>query len=218
MKFVCYHRVSTKRQGKSGLGLEAQKRDIQLYLDNYAETPFEVIGEYTDIESGANSDRVGLSEAIELAKSTGSTLLIAKLDRLSRSVAFIAKVMEQKNLSLRIATMPNADKFQLHIYAALAEQEREFISIRTKTALAAAKARGVKLGGVRPNQENSRAALVKLADDNAMRVKTLIKDYRASGKAYRYIADQLNALSVPTANGGKWYDTTVRRYDLRSIS
>ena len=217
MKFVCYHRVSTKRQGKSGLGLEAQKRDIQLYLDNYAETSHEVIGEYTDIESGANADRVDLAKAIELAKATGATLLIAKLDRLSRSVAFIAKVMEQKNLNLRIATMPNADKFQLHIYAALAEQEREFISIRTKTALAAAKARGVKLGGVRPNQEKSRTSLIKIADDNAMRVKTIIKDYRASGKAYRYIANQLNTLSVPTANGGKWYDTTVRRYDLRSV-
>src|SRR6056297_3411613 len=122
-QFVLYFRVSTRRQGDSGLGLDAQRRDIDLYLDTYAEVPFAVLGEFTDIESGANGDRPELWKAIELAEKTGATLLVAKLDRLSRKVSFISTVMDRKRLSLTVATMPHADKFQLHIYAALAEQE-----------------------------------------------------------------------------------------------
>ena len=152
-QFVIYTRVSTKRQGDSGLGLEAQERDIALYLDNYADEPNEIIGKFCDVESGTKADRLELNNAIEQAKQTGATLLVAKLDRLSRSVAFIATLMEDKKLRLTVATMPHADKFQLHIYAALAQQEREFISTRTKAALAAAKARGVKHGGARPNNQ-----------------------------------------------------------------
>ena len=147
-QFVIYTRVSTKRQGKSGLGLEAQQRDIELYLQNYAEVPYEVLGSFCDIESGKHSDRPELNKAMDLAIQSKATLLVAKLDRLSRDVELIAGVI--KRCDLIVASMPNADKFQLHIYAALAEQEREFISVRTKAALAEAKAKGVKLGGSRP--------------------------------------------------------------------
>jgi len=214
-QFIIYTRVSTKRQGDSGLGLEAQERDINLYLENYAEEPYEVIGTFCDIESGTKSDRPQLQEAINLAKQTGATLLTAKLDRLSRSVAFIATLMEDKKLDFTVATMPHADKFQLHIYAALAQQEREFISTRTKAALAEAKARGVKLGGNRPNNQARHKAVRAMADKNALRVSKFIKDHREAGKSYQYIAEQMNTLSIPTANSGRWYAATVRNYDLR---
>lgn len=214
-QFVIYTRVSTKGQGDSGLGLEAQDRDINLYLDNYAEEPHEIIGRFCDVESGTKSDRPQMQEAIELAKQTGATLLTSKLDRLSRSVAFIATLMEDKKLNFTVATMPHADKFQLHIYAALAQQEREFISTRTKAALREAKARGVKLGGARPNSQRRHDAVKALADQNAQRVSRLIKDHRSAGKSYRYIAEQLNNLDVPTAKGGSWFASTVRNYDVR---
>ena len=111
--------------------------------------------------------------------------------------------------------MPYADKFQLHIYAALAEQEREFISKRTKAALQAAKARGVKLGGARPEAEARHAAVKATADGNAARVSKAIKSHRSAGATYREIAEHLNQLKVTTARGGAWYATTVRNYDLR---
>ena len=138
VKFVTYYRVSTKGQGDSGLGLDAQKRDVQIYLDNYADIPFDVIGTFTDIDSGTNNGRSELAKAIELAKKHKAVLLVAKIDRLSRKVSFVAGLLEDKALQFKVAQMPHADKFQLHIYAALAEQERDFISKRTKAALAEA--------------------------------------------------------------------------------
>jgi len=101
-----------------------------------------------EVQSGSNNDRGELNKAVSLAKSENAILLIAKLDRLSRKVSFIASMMEDKRLQIKVCSMPHADNFQLHIYAALAEQEREFISMRTKAGLAAAKAKGVKLGGL----------------------------------------------------------------------
>ena len=214
-KFVVYTRVSTKRQGDSGLGLEAQERDIDLYLTNYADVPHEVIGTFCDVESGTKHTRQEMDKAIDLVRQTGATLLVAKLDRLSRSVAFIATLMEDKRIDLIVASMPSADKFQLHIYAALAQQEREFISTRTKAALQAAKARGTKLGGARPNQQARHAAVKALALENANRVAPIIMDQIDAGKTYRYIAGQLNGLAVPTARGGLWYAGTVRNYHKR---
>ena len=211
-QFVVYTRVSTKRQGDSGLGLEAQERDIDLYLTNYADVPHEVIGTFCDVESGTKHTRQEMDKAIDLVRQTGATLLVAKLDRLSRSVAFIATLMEDKRIDLIVASMPSADKFQLHIYAALAQQEREFISTRTKAALQAAKARGTKLGGARPNQQARHDAVKALAVSNANRVAPIIMDQKKAGKTYRDIADQLNVMLVPTARGGKWHNTTVRNY------
>jgi len=138
LRYVIYKRVSTEDQGKSGLGLDAQDRDIRIYLDTYSPEPWEIVGTFVEIESRKDSDRPELTKAIALAKRTKATLLVSKLDRLSRKVSFIATFMDDKRLKFRVASMPHADKFQLHIYAALAEQEREFISLRTKAALAEA--------------------------------------------------------------------------------
>ena len=136
---------------------------IAIFFESYAEQPYEVLERFCDVEGGSKADSQ-LTAAIALAKRTGATLLVARLDRLSRSVAFIATLMEDKKLDFRVATMPTACKFNLHIYAALAEQEREFISKRTKAALQAAKARGVKLGGARPEAEVRHAAVKATAD------------------------------------------------------
>ena len=138
-KFVLYLRVSSQEQGKSGLGLDAQERDIQLFLSNYAENPYEVLGKFVEVHSGKDNDRPQLLAAIQLAKKEKGTLVVATLSRLSRKVSFTASLMEDRDLDLKVAQMPYADKFQLHIYAALAEQERDFCSRRTKAALAAAK-------------------------------------------------------------------------------
>lgn len=213
--FVVYTRVSTKKQGDSGLGLDAQERDIQLFLANYSEVPCEVVARFQDVESGARSDRPELEKAIALAGSSNSTLLVAKLDRLSRSVAFIAQLLEDRKLNFRVASMPYADKFQLHIYAALAEQERDFISKRTKAALQEAKARGVKLGGYREGHKAHHDAIRQNADKVAQRVASTILSRRAVGATFQAIADELNALGVETARGGKWYGTTVRNYAQR---
>lgn len=214
-RFVVYTRVSTKKQGKSGLGLEAQERDIQIFLESYSEVPWEVIGRFQDVESGTRSDRPELERAMALAKSEGATLLVAKLDRLSRSVAFIAQLLEDKKLNFRVASMPYADKFQLHIYAVLAEQERDFISQRTKAALQAAKARGVRLGGHREGHKAHHEAIRLNADNTALRVSQTLSARREAGVTYQAIADELNALGVQTARGGQWHATTVRNYEKR---
>ena len=151
-RYVTYVRVSTKEQGKSGLGLAAQQRDIELFLQNYSDVPWEVIGAFQDVGSGADNGRPELQKALALVRKTGAELLVAKVDRLSRRVSHLSALMDDPKVKLRVASMPHADKFQLHIYSALAEQERHFISTRTKAALQAAKARGIKLGGRRGNQ------------------------------------------------------------------
>lgn len=209
-KYVIYRRVSTQEQGRSGLGLEAQDRDIALFLDNYSDTPFEVLDTFTDVLSGADAHRPELDKAIALAKKKGAELLVAKLDRLSRKVSFIATLMDDKALKIRVASMPNADSFQLHIYAALAEQERNFISLRTKQALAVAKERGVKLGGLRDKTMKRNAALKANADNRAERIREIVVPMREAGKTLRQIADALNAANVQTARGGVWGPSGVK--------
>ena len=215
-QFVKYFRVSTRKQGDSGLGLSAQERDIDLYLSTYAETPWEVIGEFTDVQSGNDSDRPELQKAMELAEKTGAVLLVAKLDRLSRKVSFVSAIMERKKLNLTVATMPNADKFQLHIYAALAEQEREFISLRTKQALAPLKGTG-KLGGNRGNIDKANEAARKVANNHASKVLDTIAPLKEAGRTLQQIADTLNKSGVTTARGGQWYPTTVSNVLKRSV-
>jgi len=208
-QFVTYTRVSTRKQGDSGLGLEAQKRDIELYLTNYATVPHEVIGEFSDVVSGTKDDRPELWKAIDLAEATGATLLIAKLDRLSRKVSFVSTVMERPSLSFVVASMPTADKFSLHIYAALAEQERDFISKRTKAALAVAKSNGVVLGGNRGHINEMNQGARDAADDHAKEVSKQIIPLRDAGLTLAQIADTMNRTGVSTSRGGKWYPTTV---------
>lgn len=210
-QYVTYTRVSTKDQGRSGLGLEAQERDIELFLENYSEEPWEVIGRFTDVQSGGDDSRPELAAAIQMAKTTGAELLIAKLDRLSRKVSYISALMEDPKLSLRVAQMPYADKFQLHIYAALAEQERDFISKRTKEALRAAKARGVKLGGLRDKTMKRNQALIAKADREAEKVLKVIKPLRDTGQTLTAIAQTLADMGVKTSRGGRWTAKQVSR-------
>ena len=216
-KFVLYVRVSTKKQGKTGNGLEAQKRDIQLFLDNYAEEPFEVLAEYQDIESGRYDDRSELQKAIALCKKEKATLLVSKLDRLSRKVSYIASLMEDKKLNFRVASMPHADKFQLHIYAALAEQERDFISTRTKAALASVKAKGTLLGGARANQKARHQAMRKQTDAYTKKLIKFIEPMVKSKQSYHAIARALTENNVQTRSGGNWYAATVRNYYQRAL-
>jgi len=210
-RYVQYFRVSTKDQGRSGLGLEAQARDVTLFLEGFSEIPWEVIGTFTDVESGRDDDRPELAKALALVRKTGATLLVSKLDRLSRDVAFIATLIKDPKVSLRVASMPYADKFSLHIYAALAEQERDFISARTKAALTQAKARGVKLGGLRDKTAARNVAVQEQAKGNADRVAAIVQPLRTQGATLRAIAEALNGSGVPTARGGVWSAVQVQR-------
>ena len=210
-QYVVYKRVSTAEQGRSGLGLDAQERDIRIFLETYSDVPYEVAGEFTDVLSGKDDARPELTKAVDLAKRTGAELLVAKLDRLSRRVSFIAGLMEDPKLSLRVAQMPYADKFQLHIYAALAEQERDFISKRTSAALAEAKRRGTKLGGLRDATMKRNDAVKANAQRRAEKVEGIIVPLRDAGKTLRAIADELNKASIPTARGGLWQASQVQR-------
>lgn len=210
-RYVIYTRISTEDQGKSGLGLKAQRRDIAVYLDNFSDEPFEVEGEFKDTLSGKLDDKPQLTEALAMVRKTGAELLVAKLDRLSRKVSFIASIVDDQKVRLRVASMPNADNFQLHIYAALAEQEREFISARTKAALAEAKAKGVKLGGLRPKTEARNNAIQANAKARAEKVGVIIQPMREQGASLREIAAALNTSGVATARGGEWKASQVKR-------
>lgn len=210
-QYVIYTRVSTEDQGKSGLGLEAQERDIAIFLANFSDVPYEVIGRFRDIQSGKADDRPELAKALAMVRETGAELLVAKLDRLSRKVSFIAALMDDPKVKLRVAQMPYADKFQLHIYAALAEQERTFISERTRAALRAAKERGVKLGGARDATMARNAAVKAKADAEAQRVMKVIAPLRSAGQSINVIADTLNDMGVPTSRGGRWTAKQVSR-------
>lgn len=216
-KYVTYIRVSTAEQGRSGLGLEAQQRDIQLFLENYSDVPWQVLCAFQDVGSGADNDRPMLAAAIDLAKQSGAELLVAKLDRLSRKVSHLSALMEDPKLKIRVASMPAADKFSLHIYAALAEQERDFISTRTKAALAAAKARGVKLGGFRGGHAlaNANAVRAETADRGASTVRPMIISLRAQGLSLAAIAAQLNQVQATDGWSPKKVSRAIER-DLRA--
>jgi len=208
-QYVVYTRVSTEEQGRSGLGLEAQERDISIYLENFSDVPWEVIGRFQDVLSGKQDDRPQLAAALEMVRKTGAELLVAKLDRLSRDVEFIAGVM--KRATIRVAAMPNADPFQFHLYAALAEKERKFISERTKAALQAAKARGTKLGGLRDTTMKRNDAKKAKADAEAAKLIKIIGPLRQAGQTLTAIADTMNTMGIATARGGKWSATQVMR-------
>lgn len=148
--------------------------------------------------------------ALDLARKEGADLLVSKLDRLSRRVSFIATLMEDSKVKLRVASMPYADKFQLHVYAALAEQEREFISARTKAALAEAKARRAKLGGLRDQTGRRNVAVQANARERAERVAEIVMPLRQKGAALQAIVDALNSAGVATALGSIWHASQVQ--------
>jgi DNA invertase Pin-like site-specific DNA recombinase len=164
-RFVAYLRVSTAKQGASGLGLEAQREAITAYLNGGC---WQLVGEHVEVESGKRSDRPALTAALRQCKLTGARLIIARLDRLSRNVAFLANLMDS-GVEFVAVDNPTASRFTLHVLAAVAEHEAAMISARTKAALAAAKARGVKLGGrregARPDQRKGTEAVVRACQE-----------------------------------------------------
>jgi DNA invertase Pin-like site-specific DNA recombinase len=200
-KFVAYYRISTDKQGKSGLGLAAQRKAVRDYLDGGT---WELLDEFTEVESGKNSDRPELEKAIAACKKHRARLIIAKLDRLSRNVAFIATLMERKVDFLAVDN-PTATKFTVHILAAVAEFERDAISRRTKEALAAAKARGVKLGNYARISKAKQAATRARAET----VRPAIEE-TAHLSANAAAAD-LNDRKITTAAGGAWRAEQVLR-------
>ena len=219
-KFVSYLRVSTARQGASGLGLEAQRASVSAHLNG---GDWSIVSELVEVESGKRSDRPQLLKAMRLCRMHGATLLIAKLDRLSRNVAFLSNLMES-GVPFTAADMPEADKTHLQMMMVFAEHETRAISSRTKAALAAAKARGKKLGGRRVSASRfaeiakqgraasaavrSSAAATRVAD----RLEA-VREIQATGaKTLREIAAGLNERSIPTpAQKGSWSAVQVSR-------
>lgn len=211
---VSYIRVSTSQQGRSGLGIEAQRAALARFAEADG---FEILGEYVEVETGKGSDaldrRPQLSAALAKARVSRCSVAVAKLDRLSRDVHFISGLMAHRVPFVVAELGSDVDPFVLHLYAALAEKERSLISTRTKSALAAAKARGSKLGNpeLSTARKSAVASIKAEAERNAANVLPIIEDIRKSGATtLRQIADALNARGVPTARGGKWYPTTVR--------
>lgn len=208
--YVVYLRVSSQEQGRSGLGLDAQERDINHFLASL-ETPHEVVGRFVEVHSGADNERPQLREAIRQAKKENGVLVVAKLDRLSRKVSFIASLMEDRDLDFKVASLPNADKFQLHIYACLAEQERDFISQRTKSALQSAKERGVRLGTPKWNLERLAEGRKKKQKEDAQKVSHLILPLRKRGLTLRDICEVLNERGLTTARGSQFHPSLISR-------
>ena len=221
-KFVSYYRVSTERQGQSGLGLEAQKEAVNRWLGT---NQHELVSEHVKIESGRCDIRPELAAAIKDAKKAGATLVIAKLDRLARDIYTISRLM-RSGVKFVAVDNPHANELTVHLLAVMAEHEAKQISERTKAALKAAKARGVKLGAanpliaakVVPSLQKARGGQIQRADQRAAEILPIIDGIRAVGiTTLDGIADALNKRGVATARGGQWYPSTVRRILMRAV-
>jgi DNA invertase Pin-like site-specific DNA recombinase len=217
-RYVAYYRVSTKKQGESGLGLEAQRRTVEQFC-----LSGQILAEYTDIESGKNNNRPELLKAIVYAKQHGALLVIAKLDRLSRNVFFISSLMESK-VRFKACDLPEADHFTVHLFAALAEKERKMISERTKAALAAKAARGeVIIRKSNLSEEARQKASQTIAtnarkDESVQRAAALIVMYREKGMSYAKIAQKLNQSTYKTRTGKPFHAMQVQRIYQRGAS
>lgn len=201
--YIAYYRVSSKHQGNSGLGLNAQKSTVKSYLSSDAE----LIAEYEEVETGRSNTRQQLQLAIEHCQRSNSILIIAKLDRLSRNVAFISKLMET-NIEFVACDMPQATQFTLHIFAALAEQEAKFISERTISALTELKRKGVKLGNPQNLTNEARQKGTQTLIENALSNENnkratfaIVKMRESENLSYRKIARQLNENGYKTSRG-----------------
>ncbi len=205
--FIAYYRVSTDRQGASGLGLEAQRAAVARFAG-----AGRIVAEFTEIESGKrHTNRPQLLAALQDCRKRRAILLIARLDRLARNVAFIANLMESK-ADFVACDMPTANRLTIHILAAVAEHERDMISQRTKAALAAAKARGTKLGNPRLAEARKKARKVRERKfpPPAPETVALMTSLRAQGKTLRAIAGELNRLNIHPPRGREWYASSVR--------
>ena len=217
-RYVAYYRVSTDRQGRSGLGLDAQKNAVQAYLNRSGGA---LRAEFTEVQSGKDDDRLQLSEALKLCRLTNSTLLIAKLDRLSRNVAFLA-TLQQAGTKFVACDLPEANELVVHILAAVAQAERKAISERTKAALAAARARGVRLGNpyLKPGNAASADFARRARSESVRRRATELGEVIAHAEqrgcnTLRKLADHLNQLGVTTPQGTRWHANSVRRIRQR---
>lgn len=221
-KFISYLRVSTDKQGRSGLGIDAQRKAVDDYLNGGS---WQLLREYVEIETGKRNDRPQLAAGLAHAKATGATVVIAKWDRLARNVAFTAALLES-GVEFVACDNPHATRFTIHILAAVAEHEAAMISTRTRAALAAAKARGQKLGnpnGARALRGLGNAPAIVAVKANANRhraqVAPVIEAIRGDGvTSLKGIAGELNRRGILTARGGRWYATTVRNLLERSAA
>jgi DNA invertase Pin-like site-specific DNA recombinase len=221
-RYIAYYGVFTAAQGRSGLGLEAQQAAVKAFLQG---RDHDLAGQFIEVESGRNAERPRLGEALTLARKLKATLVIAKLDRLARSVSFIANLMDA-GVEFVACDMPAANRLTLHIMAAVGEAEARMISERTVAALAAAKARGVRLGNP-TNLPIAQAAghrtMVQDADDHAAKVVGTIREIvRAGVVSSHKIASVMNERGVPTRRGGQWSGTsilnTIRRCGFQTVS
>jgi len=220
--YIAYYRVSTKQQGASGLGLEAQEASVINHVNGHGK----LIASYTEVESGKKSERIELAKALGHAKRNKATLIVAKLDRLSRNVAFLSALMESK-VDFVCADMPTATKLTIHIMAAMAEHEGKVISERTKAALVQAKKRGIKLGSHREGHWEGREqtridGLVKARKqasktNKAKKIEAYadllpqVTEYRVSGKTFQEIANILNDSGHLTRRGKSWSHVQILR-------
>ena len=203
--FVAYYRVSTDRQGRSGLGLEAQRKAVQDFLNGAA------LGaglEFTEVETGKRNERPQLAKALAACRKHKAKLVIAKLDRLSRNLAFIAQLMDA-GVEFVAVDNPHANKLTIHILAAVAQHEREMIGERTRAALQVAKKRGVKLG--RNGAEQLAPLYRQAALARAAHLAPILKELQGAGLSARQMAAKLSERNVPTPQGGRWHAQTVIR-------
>jgi DNA invertase Pin-like site-specific DNA recombinase len=201
--YVAYYRVSTDRQGRSGLGLEAQQAAVRAYVG-----PATPMAEFTEIETGKRNDRPELERALALCRKRRARLVIAKLDRLSRNLAFIAALMDS-GVEFVAVDNPHATRLTLHILAAVAEHEREMIAARTKAALQAAKARGIRLG--RHGADRLAPANRAVAIERARQLAPVLAELRGAGMSARQVAAELAARGIATPGGDRWHAQSVLR-------
>ena len=213
-RFIGYVRVSTAKQGHSGLGIEAQREALERFA---ASEGFQILRVFVEVETGKGSDaldrRPQLAAALSEARRQRCSVAVAKLDRLSRDVHFISGLMAHRVPFVVAELGPDVDPFILHLFAALAQKERAMISARTKAALAAAKARGVTLGSpeLPKARKNAVTTIKALADQHAANVVPIIREIRRAGAtSLHQIADALNARGITTPRGGQWYASSVR--------
>jgi DNA invertase Pin-like site-specific DNA recombinase len=216
---IGYTRVSTQEQGRSGLGLEAQRDQIEKFCESEG---FQIIGWHSDTQSGKGNQntnqRPGLAAALAEAGKAKCHIVVAKLDRLSRDVAFVSDLMKQRVPFIAANLGADVDSFMLHVYAAVGEQERNLIAKRTREALAAKKARGKKLGN--PNlalaRKRSHERRADSANHFAAKIFPTIQAFQGQGLSHAKIAEQLNVLGTPTSRNSKWCASQVARVLART--
>lgn len=208
--YVLYLRISTaKSGGENSNGIAAQERDLNLFLNSKKEPNVE--GKFIDVMSGAKDERPELQKALKLCRKTNSTLVVQKVDRLSRDVEFIARLLKDKSINLAVANLPNADNFQIHLFAAISMKEREFISIRTKAALREYRAKNPhkKLGN--PRIEELNKSRIRKSRQHSKTIGNIIVPLRREGFTYQKIANTLNDMRLKTPQGKAFHKAQVKR-------